>query len=98
MEKEKNDVVIAEYAGEELMPDSAKIQWTTDKYIKMDVFISHPLFKEGKYNPDSLEKVQGFAEEAVSSIENGEIIQFERFGFVRIENTKNQIVGFFTHK
>ena len=96
--KEKNDVVIAEYAGEELMPDSAKIQWTTDKYIKMDVFISHPLFKEGKYNPDSLEKVQGFAEEAVSSIENGEIIQFERFGFVRIENTKNQIVGFFTHK
>lgn len=96
--KEKNDVVIAGYAGEELMSDSAKIQWTTDKYIKMDVFISHPLFKEGKYNPDSLEKVQGFAEGAVSSIKNGEIIQFERFGFVRIENTKNQIVGFFTHK
>ncbi len=96
--KEKNDVVIAGYAGEELMSDSAKIQWTTDKYVKMDVFISHPLFKEGKYNPDSLEKVQGFAEEAVSSIENGEIIQFERFGFVRIENTKNQIVGFFAHK
>jgi len=96
--KEKNDVVIAGYAGEELMSDSAKIQWTTDKYIKMDVFISHPLFKEGKYNPDSLEKVQGFAEGAVSSIKNGEIIQFERFGFVRIENTKNQIVGFFAHK
>ena len=36
---EKNDVVIAGYAGEELMSDSAKIQWTTDKYIKMDVFI-----------------------------------------------------------
>jgi len=96
--KEKNDVVLARYKGDELIPDSAKIQWTSDNYIEMDVFIPKTLYKDGKYNPDSLEKAQGFAEEAVASIKNGEIVQFERFGFVKIENIKNHIVGFFAHK
>jgi len=96
--KEKNDVVLAKYKGDELIPDSAKIQWTSDNYIEMDVFIPKTLYKDGKYNPDSLEKAQGFAEEAVASIKNGEIVQFERFGFVKIENIKNHIVGFFAHK
>jgi len=96
--KEKNDAVLASYKGDELIPESAKIQWTTDNYIEMDVFIPKILYKDGKFNPDSLEKVHGFAEEAVASIKNGEIIQFERFGFVKIENIKNHIIGFFAHK
>jgi glutamyl-tRNA synthetase len=96
--KGKNDVILAEYIGDELIPDSAKIQWTSDKYIELDVFIPKILYKDGKYNPDSLEIVHGFAEEAVANIKNGEIIQFERFGFVKIENIKSNIVGFFTHK
>ena len=37
-------------------------------------------------------------EEAVKKIKTDEIIQFERFGFIRIENYKDEIVGFFTHK
>jgi glutamyl-tRNA synthetase len=96
--KEKNDTIFAEYEGEELIPESAKIQWTTDNFVKMKVFVPHLLFEGDKYNPDSLETVQGFAEKAVSSIKAGEVIQFERFGFVRIENTDNQVTGFFAHK
>ncbi len=96
--KEKNDTIFAEYAGEELISESAKIQWTTDDFVKMKVFVPHLLFEGDKYNPDSLETVQGFAEKAVSTIMTGEIIQFERFGFVRIENTDNQVTGFFAHK
>ena len=96
--KDKNNVVLGKYKGDELIPESAKIQWTSDNYIEMDVFIPKTLYKDGKYNPDSLEKARGFAEEAVASIKNGEIIQFERFGFVKIENIKGHIVGFFTHK
>ena len=96
--KEKNDAVLASYKGDELIPESAKIQWTTDNYIEMDVFIPKILYKDRKFNPDSLEKVHGFAEEAVANIKNGEIIQFERFGFVKIENIKNNIIGFFAHK
>jgi glutamyl-tRNA synthetase len=96
--KDKNDVVIAKYKNNRLIPDSVKIQWTTDDYIEMDVFIPKNLYKDGKFNPDSLEKVHGFAEDAVATIKNGEIIQFERFGFVKIENIKSHIVGFFAHK
>ncbi len=96
--KEKNKVIFAEYAGEELIQDSAKIQWTTDNFIKMSVFVPGLLYQKGNYNPNSLEKVEGFAEEAVSRLKTGEIVQFERFGFVRIEKQNNTIMGFFAHK
>jgi len=96
--KEKNNEIFAEYAGENLIPDSAKIQWTTDNFVKLNVFVPGLLFEKDKYNPNSLKKVEGHAEEAVYSIKTGEIVQFERFGFVRIENEKNKITGFFAHK
>ena len=64
----------------------------------MKVLVPHPLFINGKYNEDSLEQANGFAEEAVSQLKTGEIVQFERFGFVRIENINNKITGFFAHK
>ena len=95
---EKKKDILAEYDSDKLIPNSAKIQWTTDKHIKMSVFVPHPLFVKDKYNKDSLETVNGFAEEAVSKLKTGEIVQFERFGFVRIENIDNKITGFFTHK
>ncbi len=96
--KKKNDQITGEYAGEELISDSAKIQWTTDKYVNLSVFIPHVLYIGEKFNKDSLEKVEGFAEESVGNIKTDEIVQFERFGFVRIENVNNKIKGFFTHK
>ncbi|UCF11992.1 MAG: glutamate--tRNA ligase [Thermoplasmatales archaeon] len=94
----KNKEINAEYAGEELIPDSAKIQWTAEKVIKMIVFVPGLLYENDNYNPNSLEKVEGFAEDAVSQLETGEIVQFERFGFVRIERQNNNIIGFFAHK
>jgi len=90
--------VNGEYAGEKLISDSSKIQWTTENFVKMKVYVPYLLFNDEDFNPDSLQVVQGFAEEAVSEIKNGEIIQFERFGFIRIENKKGEITGFFTHK
>jgi glutamyl-tRNA synthetase len=94
----KNNEVKAEYAGDELISGSTKIQWTTDDYINMNVFVPHLLFKKEKFDPSSLERIAGFAEKAVDGIKTSEIVQFERFGFVRIENKKDQIVGFFAHK
>lgn len=94
----KKKEVTGEYAGDKLIPDSAKIQWTTDKNIKMKVSVPKPLFIKDKFNEDSLRQVEGLAEEAVSKIKTDEIVQFERFGFVRIENINNKITGFFAHK
>jgi glutamyl-tRNA synthetase len=95
---EKKDEVMAEYAGDDLIFGSAKIQWTTDEYVNMKIFVPHPLYFKDKYNENSLEKIDGFAEEAVSQLEPGEIVQFERFGFVRIEKQNKTITGFFAHK
>jgi len=94
----KNKEIHGKYAGEKLIADSVKIQWTTDNFVKMHVFVPHLLFENDKYNPNSLEELEGFAEEAVSDLKTGEIIQFERFGFVRIENEDSKITGFFAHK
>ena len=96
--KEKNNTILAEYVGEELIPESTKIQWTTGNFIKMNVFIPRSLFKYDKFNFDSLEEVVGYAEKAASTIKTGEVVQFERFGFVRVENLDNKITGFFAHK
>jgi glutamyl-tRNA synthetase len=94
----KNGGVVGEYIGEKLIADSAKIQWTTDNFVDMHVLVPHLLYQHDKYNDRSLEIVNGVAEQAVSSIKTGEIVQFERFGFVRIENEGDKLTGFFAHK
>jgi len=96
--KKDKKKILGGYAGEKLIPDSLKIQWVTDDFIEITVFVPHPLFIDDKYNENSLEKINGFAEKAVNDLKTGEIIQFERFGFVRIENKNGKITGFYTHK
>ena len=98
MAKDKNDVIVGKHAGEKLLPDSLKIQWTTNNYVKMNVFVPHFLYVDNKYNKNSLEKIEGYAEKAVSQLKTDEIVRFERFGFVRIENKDNKLTGYFTHR
>ena len=64
----------------------------------MKVQIPHLLFKDDLFDPNSLEIIKGYAEEAVAKIKTGEIVQFERFGFVRIKNEQNNLIGYFAHK
>jgi len=94
----KNNEFIGEYAGDKLIAESLKIQWTTNNFVNINVYVPHLLFTGDKYNENSLEKIQGYAEEQVSKLKTDDIIQFERFGFVRIENIKGTITGFFAHK
>ena len=94
----KDNQIKGEFAGERLIADSAKIQWTTNNFLKTHVFIPHPLFIKDKFNEKSLEKVEGYSEESASKLKQGEIIQFERFGFVKIENINDELICNFTHK
>jgi glutamyl-tRNA synthetase len=94
----KNKEIIGEYYGEELIPDSAKIQWTTDEYIKTEIFVPKSLFIKDEFNKNSLEKIKGYAEQAASKLITNDIIQFERFGFVKIEKSSDIIICNFTHK
>jgi glutamyl-tRNA synthetase len=94
----KNKEVIGEYAGEKILPDSAKIQWTTNDYIKTEVFVPKSLFIKEVFNENSLLKIEGYAEQAASKLKTDDIIQFERFGFVKIEKSADKIICNFTHK
>jgi len=72
------------YAGDEVIGNTRKFQWVTPVHEKIRVTVPGILFLEGDvYNKDSLKEVSGFAEESVSSLKVGDIVQFPRFGFAR---------------
>lgn len=75
----------AKYTSTENKPIQ-KIQWVSDDSIKTDVLM-----------PTS-EIVEGLAEANVKKLNVGDIIQFERFGFVRLEKkTKDKLFFVYTH-
>jgi glutamyl-tRNA synthetase len=96
--KKINDTVQGEYHGEELIPETAKIQWTTNDCIPLKIVVPGLLFTGETFNPESLHELNGCAEKAIINLPSGEIVQFERVGFVRLEKQKTGINGFFAHK
>jgi glutamyl-tRNA synthetase len=79
----------AEFAGEELRYDLRKLQWVPDDANKMAVEVLEPseLYNEdGTVNPNSLVVRKGFAEPSFAALEVGEIVQFPRYGFVRVDS------------
>jgi glutamyl-tRNA synthetase len=93
-----NDTVHGTYGGEELISETAKIQWTTDDHIPLKILVPGLIFKGESFNQESLHEMQGYAEKAVGGLPTGEIVQFERVGFVRLEKQKKDLIGIFTHK
>jgi len=62
------------------------------------VYIPDLLYTGEVFNDKSMRIVKGFAEPALKQIKDGEIVQFERFGFVRIEQTDKGIIANFCHR
>ena len=94
-----NNAIHSKFIGKELIPGIDKIQWVTDEHVETLILKPNQLFKNGKYNEKSLEKIRGYAEAAVNDVSIGDILQFERFGFVKIERKeKGEIVGVFIHR
>lgn len=78
--------IIANYIGEDL-EDFRKIQWIpSGDYV--DVSVLRP---EGHYT-------HGFGETAIMNLNVDDIIQFERYGFVRIKKKEpNKVFAYFVH-
>lgn len=69
-----------------------KLQWVAD-YIEIDVLKPGELLNNDEtFNENSLEKIKGYAEANISNIKQGEIVQFERFGFCRLEKKNERYV------
>ncbi|MCX6778484.1 MAG: hypothetical protein NT157_06420 [Candidatus Micrarchaeota archaeon] len=85
---QKQNMLIGEYAGKEV-GEGKKIQWVTDRHLKATVLRPGPLLKEDDtYNEDSLHVEEGYCEEACSKLAEGTVVQFERYGFCRLDGKK----------
>ncbi len=74
------------YTGDELLPETAKLQWVTDNHVDMEIWRPGALVNtDGSFNPDSMTVDRGYAERAVQQLNPGDMVQFERYGFVRID-------------
>jgi glutamyl-tRNA synthetase len=90
-------MITAEASGDDIRQSLPKIQWIAkNDIIDYRVMIPKELYmSEDKYNTNSLEVSQGFAESFVSRLEPDSRVQFVRFGFCRIDG--NQI-AIMTHR
>ncbi|MDV3243612.1 MAG: glutamate--tRNA ligase [Nitrososphaerales archaeon] len=86
----------ARYSGDPVIQDTRKLQWTTPDHAETRVLVPDVLYLEdGKFNKESLQEVTGFAEPAISTVKVGEVVQFPRFGFCRLDSPGTMIL---THK
>ena len=84
----------ARYAGEDLVPESKKLQWVTASHEDITVLVPALLYNDdGQFNKDSLKEVMGFGERSVTSLKVGDIVQFPRFGFCRLDSSASFILA-----
>jgi glutamyl-tRNA synthetase len=84
----------AKYAGEELIQGSRKLQWVAADNRRVRVVEPGVLFDEaGNFDASSLKEVEGLAEAAFSDLKEGEIVQFPRFGFCRLDSPGTAILA-----
>jgi len=82
--KKQAKEIEGEIAEDKMVPK--KIQWVADNdKILCRILIPHDLLTDGEYNPESLEEAKGYCEKACGKLKVGDIIQFERFGFCRLD-------------
>lgn len=71
-----------------------KIQWVSSSKAECQVLIPKDLLENEEYNPESLQTVKGYCEASCKDLDEGTLIQFERFGFCRLDSKKPLIFIF----
>jgi glutamyl-tRNA synthetase len=86
----------AEFAGDEMVPNIAKIHWVVQKTAqKIKILIPSQLFFGEQFNEKSLEEINVFSEPYYLELKEGKEIQFVRFGYCRKDSMLQAI---YTHK
>ncbi|MEW6329171.1 MAG: glutamate--tRNA ligase [Candidatus Micrarchaeota archaeon] len=74
-----------EYAGGELK-EGKKLQWVSEEnYLECEVLVPGDVLVDDRFNETSLRIDEGYCERACGSLGVGAIIQFERYGFCRLD-------------
>lgn len=88
----------AKYAGKQLVEGVPILQWVTSEYVSVRVNVPSALYVGDTLNSESMKVVEGYGETSCSELEVGEIIQFERFGFCRLDSKVSQLNFVFCHR
>lgn len=90
-----SDGITCEIYSKEHVEGEKIIQWVTEKNVPLKVIKIGDLLKEnGEFNRDSMNEIHGIAEEGTNEIEEGQIVQFERFGFCRMDDKSRSVLIF----
>ena len=70
------------------------VQWVTEQNVPITVTkVGDLLNEDGSFNQNSLTEVNGVAEREYKDLVEGQIVQFERFGFCRLDDKgKNRMI------
>jgi glutamyl-tRNA synthetase len=96
VEKKSATDLNCSYAGEEVEKAEVKIQWVSEDKVPIEMMFPDVLYIGEQANPHSLRVEKGFGERAVRTLESGTIIQLERKGFGRIDQTGDEVVVIMT--
>ena len=82
---EKGLITASQIEGE----SDLKVQWVTESHLDCQVVIPKPPLKDdGEFDKESLQMSKGYVEEYASKLKEGEVVQFERFGFCILNDRK----------
>ncbi len=97
--REKVDVLTVEFynasniesnRSSEKMPKK-KLQWVSEEHVDCEIVIPLDLLDEkNNFNEKSLKIIKGYCENNCEQLEEGKIIQFERFGFCKLDRKDHE--------
>ncbi|MCK5408948.1 MAG: hypothetical protein KAJ30_01675, partial [Candidatus Heimdallarchaeota archaeon] len=96
IEKTSQNEYLAEFHGHELLSDAPRIQWVSE-YIPVEIIKPEMLYLNNRIDKNSLKKIQGYGEINLNKLEVGEIIQLERFGYVKVNHINEKIKMNYIH-
>jgi glutamyl-tRNA synthetase len=82
------------FAGTEVVEGTKKLQWVVPGSPEAKVVQVGPLFDDaGEFSRSSLLTVEGMVERSAESAKAGEVVQFPRFGFCRLDSPGSWIMA-----
>ena len=97
LEKDGKEL-IGMFDSRDIKPKTKKLHWVSSNNVSVDLVVPGILFKnKNEVDTESLKFYSGLGEVSLCELKEGDIIQFERVGYAKIEKiTKNSLNGILT--
>ena len=99
VEKKTQKLIEAIFEESELIKGIPIIQWVPEgNNVQISLNVPDLIYKNEEFNPDSLKILKGVGESACKELKEGEIVQFLRIGFCKINKSDSEkIIASFAH-